>query len=165
MALDTEFREKISDYLAGQVSLADLGDWISIETVDIDNEPPAVRQRAYDALRLISEVENSEWTTDELREQLGAMIGILTDEGGSALAETASPSGEQLLEKLASAEQDKPQTPESDDEKIAALMRYAGFGLMAAWSGTGRPNAPAFLHQPEGERKTPSQAPKEAVAS
>lgn len=163
MSFDTGFREKISDYVTGKITAADLGDWISIETWDLDERAPASAQQAYDALRLIAEAENGGWTDDQLRQHLQSLAGILTDEDQSVPV-SPSPSGEQFLERLSLAERKKPRAPETKQELHAAVMRYAGFGITLRWSETGRSNDPEFLRQPRAESDTPDRAQGEVVA-
>lgn len=158
---DIEIREKISDYLAERVSLVELEDWISTEIWD--SPQSEARQLGYDALRLVSEAQNGEWTDDELRIRLASLLGILKDGAGSVPADT-SPKGEGFLDKLSAAQNAVPLIPVKEEGQGAALLSYATLGIRLNWSEMAQPNAPAFLRQPGGERNTPGQAPKEAVA-
>jgi hypothetical protein len=154
MSSNTGIPEKISDYLAGKVDASELGQWISIETWDIENEPPATRQLGYDVLRLLSEASNGEWTDQELRVQLAKLCGIVTD--------TPSLRAEGFLEKLSVAEESREQAPKREEDQLAAVMRYAHLASpMAASSETAQPSDREFLHQPTAESETRRQAPKE----
>lgn len=154
MSIDQEIREQISRYLDGRIDAADLEDWISVEAWDIDKESPSTRQLGYDTLRFIAEAQNGEWTDDELREHLGALI------------RTDTRVGNQFLEQLAVAEERRRSlSPKDDDGKFAAVIRYVRFSpATAESSGRELSNARGFLHQPADERRTPLPPPKEPVA-
>lgn len=152
MSSNTGIRQKISDYLAGRNDAFDLEDWISTEVWDAP--PSDERQLGYDALRLLSEASNGEWTDQALRVQLAKLCGIVTD--------TPSLRVEGLLEKLSAAEESRGQTLKREDDQLAAIMRYAHLGsATAASSGTAQPSDREFLHQPKAENETQRQAPKE----
>jgi len=163
MPVDTGFREKISDYVAGKITVSELGDWLSLETWDIDERTPDSAQQVFDALRLVTEAQNGGWTDDQLRHQLQALVGIVTDED-QAVSISPSPSGEQFLEKLSLAERKRPRSPETKQELHAAVMRYAGAGVTLKWSGTARSSGPESLRQPKGESDTRDQPQGEVVA-
>jgi hypothetical protein len=70
---DLELRERLARYVTGSVTLRALEDWLTTETWDDEALQPSTRQLAYDAIRLISEQQNGDWTEDELKRKLGAM--------------------------------------------------------------------------------------------
>lgn len=73
--LDLEIRKQINRYLdpKGDVEAAELEAWLAAEAWDIDDEPQATRQLAFDAMRLLAERGNGDWDDAELRERLGAL--------------------------------------------------------------------------------------------
>jgi len=71
--LDIEIRKQISLYTREEITSSDLEGWLSEKTWDIDDEPVATRDLAYEALRLTSEAANGDWTDLELRERLGGL--------------------------------------------------------------------------------------------
>jgi hypothetical protein len=69
--LDLEIRKQISLYAAEEISSSDLEGWLSEKTWNIDNEPVATQELAYEALRLTSESDLGDWSDVELRDLLG----------------------------------------------------------------------------------------------
>ena len=152
MSSNTGMRQKISDYVVGKIDAFDLEDWISTEVWDAP--PSDERQLGYDALRLLAEGSNGEWTDQELRVQLAKLCGIVTD--------TPSLRAEGFLEKLSAAEESREQAPKREEDQLAAVMRYAHLASpTAASSETAQPSDREFLHQPTAESETRRQAPKE----
>jgi hypothetical protein len=70
--LDLQIREKIRAYVDGKVEAGVLEDWVETSSWDLDHDAPAHRLAA-DALRLLAEHSNGDWTDAELRGQLGAL--------------------------------------------------------------------------------------------
>ena len=72
--LDTTLRQQIGAYLADEdADASDLASCLEIEMYSADDEPEAVRRLANDALRLLAEHENGDWTDEELGARLGAL--------------------------------------------------------------------------------------------
>jgi len=69
--VDLEIREQLARYVAGKLDAAELEDWLENESWDVEFEP--TRALAADALRLLAEHANGDWTDLELRAQLGAL--------------------------------------------------------------------------------------------
>lgn len=69
--VDLDIRHSIADYLNGDISPRDLEDRIQDLTWDLDEEP--ARSLAANALLLLAEHQNGDWTDDELRTGLGAI--------------------------------------------------------------------------------------------
>lgn len=160
MSFDLQIREQISRYCGGEIDAADLETWLAATTWEIDQEPPATRQLAADALRLTSEAANGDWTDEELRGQLKALGAMVTDSGHSVSGDISPLKAEGFLEKLAAAEEAKAQAPTEDQH--AAVMRYAHVGSPTAGSsGSEQPSGRGFLRRSTGERETPSQHPRE----
>jgi len=166
MSFDLQIREQISRYCAGQIDAAALETWLSAATWDIDDESPVTRQLAFDGLRLTSEAANGDWTEQELREHLGALCMVTDDTHSVLVGASTSPASEQLLDKLSAAEQERKGAPDSDEARLAALMRYAGAGATTPQSSeTEQPSGPGFLGRPIGENETPGSAPAELAIS
>jgi len=164
MSSSAGVRQKISDYLAERIDAIDLEDWISTEIWDAP--PSEERQLGDDALRLLAEASNGEWTDNELRLQLARLCGLAPYGQLSVSGETSSVVSEGFLEKLSEAEENKAQSPKGDEARLAAMMRYARFGSPTVGSSeTAPPSDRGFLDQPTDENKTPSQVPKELAAS
>jgi hypothetical protein len=158
MTFDPQIREQISRYLTGTIDAADLETWLSAVTWDIDEEPQATRQLAFDALRLTSEAANGDWTETELRDQLRGLIQTVHLDSTTLLV------SEQFLGRLSAAEMGAQGDAEGDP--VVALMSYARYAApMAGWFGSGRPNDRGFLHQPTVEKETRSPAPVELEIS
>jgi hypothetical protein len=68
---DLEVREAIRDYIAGNVDARVLED--RLEDVAWDTPADPARKLTDDALRLLAEQANGDWTESELREQLGVL--------------------------------------------------------------------------------------------
>jgi hypothetical protein len=69
--VDLDIRRAIADYLAGGISPGELEDRLHDFAWDVDEEP--ARSVAADALLLLAEHQNGDWTDDELRACLGAI--------------------------------------------------------------------------------------------
>jgi hypothetical protein len=145
MSGDTGIAQKISDYLAGNLPVSEFSDWITVHTWSLDDEPVDTQRVGYGALRLVSEAENGDWTEDELRHRLATLL-----HPGSA--------GEGFLDKLADAQSEASRHAPSEDQQVAALIRYAAFTVGS--SETALSNGPSSLRQPRGESET--QSPPEA---
>jgi len=160
MSFDLQIREHISRYCAGQIDAAALETWLSAATWDIDNEPRATRQLAFDALRFTSEAANGDWTDQELRLQLARLCGLAG--GHSASGDTRSPVTEGFLEKLPVAQKRQEHGSTREADQLAAIMRYAHLGASKVASfGKAQSNDRGFLHQPRAESDTRPQPPKE----
>lgn len=68
---DLEIRQRIAAFTDGEVEPHDLEDWLETAAWDLDAEP--AKTLAADALRLLAEYGNGDWTDVELRERLGAL--------------------------------------------------------------------------------------------
>lgn len=150
MSGNTGFAQKISDYLAGNLPISELSDWVTVHTWGLDNEPAAVQRVGYGALRLLSEAENGEWTDGELRDRLADLLKASRGEG--------------FLDKLADAQTQVSKHAMTEGQQAAALMQYAAFGITAGWSETAPPNGPSSLRQPRGESETQSPPEGELAA-
>jgi hypothetical protein len=102
MSFDLQMLEQISLYLRGQIDVAELESRFAEITWDLDEEPPATRRVAFEALRLASETANGDWTDEVLREQLKRLLQTIPTSG------TVSVAGEQFLERLSVAETGSP---------------------------------------------------------
>jgi hypothetical protein len=71
--LDLEIRKRLARYNAKRMKLTDLDDWLNSESWDVRTEPPETQQLLFDAMRLIAEHANGDWTDAELRQKLGAL--------------------------------------------------------------------------------------------
>lgn len=70
---DQEIRERIREHIGGHISAAELEDWLETESWDDATlDAPAVRL-ANDALRLLAEYQNGDWTAAELAAQLDSL--------------------------------------------------------------------------------------------
>jgi hypothetical protein len=69
--VDLDIRRSIADYLNGDVSSSELEDRIQDLSWDLDEEP--ARSVAANALLLLAEHQNGDWTDDELRARLGGI--------------------------------------------------------------------------------------------
>lgn len=67
---DLEIREQIARYTRGEIDASRLEDWLEDASWDV-HEP--AESLAANALRLLAEHANGDWTDPELREQLGAL--------------------------------------------------------------------------------------------
>lgn len=163
MSSDLQIREQISRYCAGEIDAAELETWLAAKTWEIDQESPATRQLAFDSLRLTSEAANGDWTDEELRGQLKALSGIVTDGSHLVSAETPSLKAEGFLEQLSAAQQQSSgQVLHREADQLAAIMRYAHLGASTVGSSeTAQPSDREFLRQPKAENETPHPAPKE----
>jgi hypothetical protein len=70
---DLELRQRLARYAAGRADLATFEDWLTTETWDAAEDASPTERLAFDALRLISEHQNGDWTESELRGKLGAV--------------------------------------------------------------------------------------------
>lgn len=66
-----EIRERLAGYVAGDIDGVSLEEWLE-EVVWDDALLPIDRQLVYDALRLLSEHNNGDWSEEEVRRKLGA---------------------------------------------------------------------------------------------
>jgi hypothetical protein len=153
MSFDLQMLEQISLYLRGQIDVAELESRFAEITWDLDEEPPATRRVAFEALRLASETANGDWTDEVLREQLKRLLQTIPTSG------TVSVAGEQFLERLSVAEAEARKLREG--VRSEASMGYARSANPTEesyenWQSSDR----AFLHQFEGESDTrhPAQA-------
>ena len=69
--LDLQIREQIARHVEGKLEPSELEDWLENESWEVEAEP--ARSLAADALRLLAEHGNGDWTDSELRAQLGAL--------------------------------------------------------------------------------------------
>lgn len=67
---DLEIREQIARYVSREIDAAALEDWLQDFTWDAERSGG---QLATDALRLLAEYSNGDWTDDELRTRLGGL--------------------------------------------------------------------------------------------
>lgn len=153
MSFDLQMWEQVSLYLRGHIDVKDLESWLAAATWELDEESPAIRRIAFDALRLASEGANGDWTDEALREQLKTLLRTIPT------SETASVAGEQFLERLSAAEAEARKRRKGTG--VEALMGYARSAdpmeeSYENWQSSDR----AFLHQFEGESDTrhPAQA-------
>jgi hypothetical protein len=70
---DQQIRARIRAYTDGTLSAAALEDWLESESWDEGTLRAPERQLANDALRLLAEFGNGDWTEGELAEQLGSL--------------------------------------------------------------------------------------------
>jgi hypothetical protein len=168
MSFDLQIRERISLYLAGSIDAAALESWLSGVTWELDHEHPATRQSAFDALRLLSEAANGDWTPSQLRDQLQALSKIVTDRTNSVLPSVAAMGGEELLSKLSKAQQGAEQRHADAYEEAPAfaLMGYAYLATQTHRSSeSGQPSDPAFRRQPKVESDTHAPVEEELAIS
>ena len=71
--LDLEIREQIAAYLAGETSVGELEEWFEDVFWSSDLFARSADALAADALRLLTEFGNDDWTEDELKDKLGAL--------------------------------------------------------------------------------------------
>lgn len=71
--LDLEIRKRLARYNAKRLKLADLDDWLNTESWEVRSEPVETQRLLFDAMRLIAEHDNGDWTEPELRQKLGAL--------------------------------------------------------------------------------------------
>jgi hypothetical protein len=157
MSLDLQIRDQISLYLAGQIDAPDLEPWLAAVVWDIDQEPAATRRLAFDALRLTSEAANGDWSDEELRDQLKALLQM------TPTVHVAPVSGEQFLEKLTEAEEEA--RGQRTGVSAEALMSYAHLAATAGSFGNWQSSDRGFLHQPRGESSTQPPAQAELAIS
>lgn len=168
MALDLQIREQISLYVTGGIEAADLESWLSEMAWEIDDEAPAIRHIGFAALRLVSESAHGDWSDDQLKVQLQALLKIPADSGDSVLPSVEVRSGEELLGKLSSAQRDAERRHIEVDDELAesALMGYVYLSTQTRrWYESERPSGPAFRRQPKGESGTPVPAEEELAIS
>lgn len=90
--MEAEIRERLVDYLAGEVSRGDLEAWLLAETWELDDtDEPAAAALAYGALRAISERAHEHIPERGLRGQL-AMLALTASLGEPAHSVTATSS-------------------------------------------------------------------------
>jgi hypothetical protein len=69
--LDFNIRERLAEYLAGEISLREFEDWFFPETWDIDQvDIPALANLVYGIKLRLAEFSNGDWTETELRSLL-----------------------------------------------------------------------------------------------
>ena len=73
MLEDQEIRERIRACIEDEISAAELEDWLETESWDDAEMSVPTQHLANDALRLLAERGNGDWTEEELAEQLGAL--------------------------------------------------------------------------------------------
>jgi hypothetical protein len=166
MDFDLRIRERISLYLSGRSTDADLESWLSEAAWEIDDESPATQRLANSALRLISEATHGDWSQNQLKAQLQALLKIPRDSSSSVLPSVVAGGGEELLGKFSMAQRDaESRDIELDDEEAAqALMGYAYLST-PRWFGSGQSSDPAFRRQSRGESDTPAPAEEELAIS
>ncbi|MGH2397937.1 MAG: hypothetical protein ACRDFW_13380 [bacterium] len=77
MDLQAEIRDEVAAYLSGVRSIASLWDWAQERFWDIDNrEDPEQAMLAHEVALLLSETANGDWTEDELRDALRAVVSV-----------------------------------------------------------------------------------------
>ena len=69
-----EVRDQLADYLAGVVSASELEDSLEELTWEEQGLDPVARHLANEALRLLAEHANGDWTDDELTDRLGSLV-------------------------------------------------------------------------------------------
>jgi hypothetical protein len=70
-SLDLEIRQRLAQYAAGAISLAEFRAWFVPATWDLDDTAgPDSNQMAYDIENLYAEYTDGYWTEPELREQV-----------------------------------------------------------------------------------------------
>lgn len=74
MGEDLAIREQIARLVDQEQTVADLEDWLQEYAADLEDDP--AKSLAADALRLLFEHGNSDWTDDELAERLGALSRV-----------------------------------------------------------------------------------------
>jgi len=73
--IDSEIREKLSQYLKGAISLREFEDWFLPKTWNIHYlGDQSAQHLAYEIGLLLAEFSNRDWTENELRQQLQAHI-------------------------------------------------------------------------------------------
>lgn len=158
MSFDLQIRERISLYVDGRIEAVDLESWLSEVTWEIDEEPPATRHVAFAALRLVSEAAHGDWSDDQLKDQLRALLKIPPDSSDSVLPSVAASGGEQLLGRLTVAQRraESRQLEANDESRALALMGYAYLATQTRRSfESEQPSDPAFRRQPTAESDTP----------
>lgn len=164
MSLEVQIRERISLYLTGRIEGADLESWLSEMAWEIEDEAAETRHIALAALRLVSEAAHGDWSEDQLKAQLRALLKIPPASSDSVLPSADAVGDEQLLGKLSAAQAGAERRRiEVDDESAAvALMGYAYLATQTQrWCESERPSGPAFRRQPKGESDTPAPAEAE----
>lgn len=68
---EVEIRQRIAAFTDGEIEPHVLEDWLENAAWDVDEEP--ARTLAADALRLLAEFDNGDWTDAEIRERLGGL--------------------------------------------------------------------------------------------
>jgi len=150
MSFDLHIAEQISLYLRGQIDVEELESWLAAEAWGLEGNSPSKRVVS-DALLLASEGANGDWTDEDLREQLKALLQTIPTSGAASVA------GEQLLERLSAAEAEA----QRRKERVEALMGYASATPAQASSESWQPSDRGFLRQPTGEIDTQSPVPAE----
>lgn len=79
MSEDLAIREQIAGLVEGTQSVTDFEGWLQEFAIDL--EETLAQSLAADALRLLSEHENGDWTDDEITDQLGALSRFYWFEG------------------------------------------------------------------------------------
>src|SRR5258708_12213450 len=70
-SLDFNVRERLAEYLAGEISLHEFEDWFFPETWDVDQlDNLALTNLVYGIKLRLAEYSNGDWTEKELRDRL-----------------------------------------------------------------------------------------------
>jgi len=70
-SLDFNIRERLAEYLAGEISLHEFEDWFFPETWDVDQlDNLALTNLVYGIKLRLAEYSNGDWTEKELRDRL-----------------------------------------------------------------------------------------------
>ena len=74
-SLDFNIRERLAEYLAGEISLRDFEDWFFPETWDIDRiDNLALANLVYGIKLRLAEFPHGDWTETELRSRLRSFL-------------------------------------------------------------------------------------------
>ena len=74
MSEDLEIRKRIAKVVEGKLAPADLEEWLQAYAWDLSAGP--AHGLAADAMRLLSEHANGDWTDDEVRDRLGIISRV-----------------------------------------------------------------------------------------
>ncbi len=73
--LELEIRDRLSAYLASEISLQDFEDWFFPKTWDVDKlDDPALLDPVYEIKLNWAEFSNGDWTEEELRSMLRPLV-------------------------------------------------------------------------------------------
>lgn len=147
MSFDLHIWEQISLFLRGQIDVEELESWLAAAAWDLEADSPSKRV-ASDAFLLASEGANGDWTDEDLREQLKALLQTIPT------SDTHSVAREQFLEKLSAAEaKARERRTKTGYARSSSPMEE----LYENWQSSDR----AFLRQFGGENDTRRPAPGE----